>query len=68
MIRSNIRQRLSNYLLAVELLASTLRDLLPVLRESMELLPDDRRALIGKMLERLDEVLVRVELQSEEKD
>jgi hypothetical protein len=69
MIRSNIRQRVSNYLLAVELLASTLRDLMPLLREHMALLPDKGRAnLMGKALDRLDEVLTRVELQSEERE
>lgn len=69
MIRSNIRQRMSDYLLTVELLASTLRDLMPLLREHMDLLPDKNRVnLMNKALDRLDEVLTRVEQQSEEKE
>lgn len=68
MIRSDLRQRVSSYLLAVELLVTTVRDCLPVLREEVDNMPEPKRSLLGRMLDRLEVVLVRVEKMSNEED
>ena len=68
-IRSIFRNRVSEYLLTVELLASTLRDILPILREHIETDPDKpRKFVLSKAVDRLDEVLTKVELLSEERE
>ena len=66
MIRSDLRQRISSYLLDVELLVTTVRDLLPVLREHVAGTHDGQ--MILRLLDRLEYVLVRVEKQSNEEE
>jgi hypothetical protein len=68
MIRSNFRQRVSAYLMDVEALAAMLRDTMPLLLESADLGPEDRRAPMRLLLDRLDRLLVRVENKSNEED
>jgi hypothetical protein len=67
-IRSDLRQRVSSYLLAVELLVTTLRDCLPVLRDEVALLPEPKKTLLTRLLDRLETVLVRVEKMSNEEE